>query len=135
MTHASARKTRNIYDIDLDKNAANYCALTPLGFLERSADVYPDRPAVIHGEKHYTWRETHARCRRLAHALTRRGIGPGDTVSIMSPSIPAHFFEGKSQGGMNSDPIVIVAAARLFPGSDSLPGVRYSLPGPGRSRE
>jgi fatty-acyl-CoA synthase len=91
MTYASARKTRNIYNIDLDKNAANYCALTPLGFLERSADVYPDHPAVIHGEKHYTWRETYARCRRLAHALTRRGIGPGDTVSIMSPNVPAHF--------------------------------------------
>ena len=64
MTHASARKIRNIYNIDLDKNAANYCALTPLGFLDARADVYPDHPAVIHGEKHYTWRETYARCRR-----------------------------------------------------------------------
>ena len=83
--------TRNIYDIDLDKCAANYLALTPLGFLERSADVYPNRVAVIHGDIRYTWKETYGRCRQLAHALAKRRIGVGDTVSIMAPNVPAHL--------------------------------------------
>ena len=82
---------RNIYNLGLDKCAANYLALTPLGFLERSADVYPDRVAVIHGDKQYTWRETYRRCRQLAHALFKRGIGEGDTVSILAPNVPAHL--------------------------------------------
>jgi len=82
---------RNIYNLDLDKCAANYLPLTPLGFLERSADVYPDRIAVIHGDLQYTWRETYNRCRQLAHALAKRGIGEGDTVSIMAPNVPAHL--------------------------------------------
>src|SRR3984957_15194624 len=81
----------NIYHLGLDKNAANYLPLTPLGFLERSADVYPERAAVIYGDTRYSWRDTYARCRRLAHALVKRGIGVGDTVSIMAPNVPAHF--------------------------------------------
>lgn len=81
----------NIYHQDLPKTAANYLPLTPLGFLERSADVYPDRLALVHGELRYRWRDVYARCRRLAHALTKRGIGMGDTVSIMAPNVPAHF--------------------------------------------
>jgi fatty-acyl-CoA synthase len=82
---------RNIYNQDLGKHAANYLPLTPLGFLERSADVYPDRMALIHGKHRYTWRQVYARCRQLAHALSKRGIGTGDTVSIMAPNVPAHF--------------------------------------------
>src|SRR5476649_102841 len=81
----------NIYNLDLDKNAANYLPLTPLGFLERSADVYPERISVIHGGIRYTWRETYARCRKLAHALSKRGIGVGQTVSLMAPNVPAHL--------------------------------------------
>ncbi len=83
--------TGNIYQFELDKNAANHLALTPLGFLERSADVYPDRLSVIHGDTAYSWKETYARCRRMAHALTQRGITTGHTVSIMAPNVPAHF--------------------------------------------
>jgi fatty-acyl-CoA synthase len=82
---------KNIYNLDLGKNAANYLPLTPLGFLERSADVYPDRIAVIHGDIRRSWRETYARCRRLAGALARRGIGAGQTVSLMAPNVPAHL--------------------------------------------
>ncbi len=79
------------YARDLDKNPANYAPLTPLSFLERTASVYPDLPSVIHGRQRYTWRETYARCRRLASALGERGIGVGDTVAVMLPNIPAMY--------------------------------------------
>ena len=79
----------------LDKNAANYAALTPLSFLTRTAEIYPYRLALVHGALRQTWGETDARCRRLASALRRRGIGKGDTVAILAPNTPpmyeAHF--------------------------------------------
>ncbi|MEW5890773.1 MAG: acyl-CoA synthetase [Pseudomonadota bacterium] len=78
----------NPYQTDLDKNQANYVPLTPLSFIDRSAYVYPDRTAVIHGRRRYTWKETYARCRRLASALARRGIGAGDTVAVMLNNTP-----------------------------------------------
>jgi fatty-acyl-CoA synthase len=73
----------------LAKNRANYTPLTPLTFIERAAAVYPSYPAVVHGAYRATWSETYTRCRRLASALARRGIGTGDTVSVMAPNIPA----------------------------------------------
>jgi fatty-acyl-CoA synthase len=76
---------------DLDRNPANYAPLTPLAFMERSANVYPDRLAVVHGAERYTWKQTYERCRRLASALERRGIGKGDTVAVMLPNIPAMY--------------------------------------------
>ena len=81
----------NPYDTDLPRNAANHAPLTPLSFLERTAAVYPDRVAVIHGTIRRTWRDTYARCRRLASALARRGFGRGDTVAVMLPNIPAMY--------------------------------------------
>ncbi len=79
----------------LDRNQANHAALTPLTFIERAAYVYPDKPSVIHGDQRFTWAQTYARCRRLASALTRRGIGKNDTVAAMLPNTPpmyeAHF--------------------------------------------
>jgi fatty-acyl-CoA synthase len=81
----------NPYAKDLDRNQANYVPLTPLSFIERSAYVYPERLAVVHGAQRYTWKETYARCRRLASALARRGIGKGDTVAVMLPNIPAMY--------------------------------------------
>ena len=85
----------NPYEIGLDRNAANYVPLSPLTFLERTAAVYPARTSVIHGARRYTWAETQARCRRLASALRKRGIGKGDTVAVMAPNVPelfeAHF--------------------------------------------
>jgi fatty-acyl-CoA synthase len=81
----------NPYEIGLDKNGANYVPLTPIAFLLRSAAVYPNRTAVIHGEQRYRWRETLERCRRLASALTKRGIGRGDTVAVIAPNVPALF--------------------------------------------
>jgi fatty-acyl-CoA synthase len=81
----------NPYERDLDKNPANYAPLTPLGFLERSAAVYPERTAVIHGEQHYSWAEVYARARRLASALVQNGVGLGDTVAVMAPNVPALY--------------------------------------------
>src|SRR3954470_13906163 len=73
----------------LARNPANFAALTPLNFLARSAAIYPDKLAVIDGDRRFTYREFHARCRRFANALRRRGIGPGDTVSVLAPNVPA----------------------------------------------
>ena len=81
----------NIYDAGLDHCDANYVSLSPLSFLGRVARVYPDHPSVIHGGTRWTWRETAERCNRLASALTKRNIGPGDTVSVMAPNIPALY--------------------------------------------
>jgi len=81
----------NPYNVDLDKNAANCTPLSPLSFLERTACVYPQRAALVHGERTLAWSEVYARCRRLASALRRRGIGTGDTVATMLPNIPAMY--------------------------------------------
>ncbi|MCH9673681.1 MAG: acyl-CoA synthetase [Gammaproteobacteria bacterium] len=81
----------NPYEMDLDQNPANHVPLSPLTFLERSAAVYPDHPAVIHGAHRKTWAETYQRCRQLACALAQHGIGVGDTVAVMAPNVPAIF--------------------------------------------
>ncbi|MBI1847062.1 MAG: AMP-binding protein, partial [Candidatus Rokubacteria bacterium] len=73
----------------LDRGPANHAPLSPLSFLARSAAVYPTKTAVIHGERRYTYAEFAARCRRLASALARRGIGLGDVVAVMAPNVPA----------------------------------------------
>ena len=104
--HKAALLSRNIYERDLDKNPANYAPLTPLQFIERSASVYPDHLALVHGARRQSWAETYARCRQLASALERVGIGTGDTVAIMAPNIPemyeAHFGVPMSGGVLNS---------------------------------
>jgi fatty-acyl-CoA synthase len=73
----------------LARNAANFVPLSPVQFLERSALVWPEKIAVRHGPAAYTYREFEARCRRLAHALAKRGIGRGDTVAVVAPNVPA----------------------------------------------
>jgi fatty-acyl-CoA synthase len=73
----------------LPKNAANYVPLSPVQFLERSALAWPGKIAVRHGAQAWTYGEFEARCRRLAHALSKRGIGRGDTVAVMAPNVPA----------------------------------------------
>ena len=83
--------TPNPYETDLDRNPANFVPLTPLTFLERAASVHPDRIAVVHGSLRQTWRDTYARCRRLAGALAGLGLGKGDTVSVMLPNTPAMY--------------------------------------------
>ena len=79
------------YDQGLDRNRANFAALTPLTFLERTARIHPERIALIHGELRQTWLETARRCRRLASALRGRGIRAGDTVAAMLPNTPAMY--------------------------------------------
>ena len=79
----------SIFEQDLDRRPSNYHALTPISFLERSAAVYPDKIAVIHGDRRYTYDEFYRRCRRLAGALAARGVGLGDTVSVMATNVPA----------------------------------------------
>jgi len=79
------------FETDLDRNPANYAPLTPLQFLERAAAVYPKRASVIHGARRFAWQETYARCRRLASALSRRGIGAGDTVAVMLANTPEMY--------------------------------------------
>ena len=85
----------NPYTLDLDRNPANHMPLTPLSFIERAAAVHPDQLAVVHGTQRRSWAETYARCRRLASALQRRGIGKNDTVAMMAANTPhlleAHF--------------------------------------------
>src|SRR6266446_985710 len=73
----------------LGKERANYVPLSPVQFLARSALIWPHKIAVRHGAQAYTYREFEARCRRLASALARRGIGRGDTVAVMAPNVPA----------------------------------------------
>ena len=83
------------YDTDLGKNPANYQPLTPLIFLERAASTFPDDPAIIHGERRYSYAEFYARSRKLASSLAARGIGKDDTVSVMLANTPtmleAHY--------------------------------------------
>ena len=79
----------NPYEIDLDKNAANHQPLTPLTFLERAAKVYPDHIAIVHGERRVSYGDFWRRSLQLASALSRRGIGKGDTVSVMLSNTPA----------------------------------------------
>ena len=85
----------SIFDQDLPRNEANFAAMTPLFFLERAAEVYPRRLAVVHGDLRRDWGEVYRRCRQLASALERHGIGRGDTVAVMLPNTPpmveAHF--------------------------------------------
>ncbi|TMQ16595.1 MAG: acyl-CoA synthetase [Candidatus Rokuibacteriota bacterium] len=83
------RPVPGAFEQDLDRGPANHTPLSPLSFLAWAARVHPDKPAVIHGDRTFTYAELTARCRRLASALARRGIGRGDSVAIMAPNVPA----------------------------------------------
>lgn len=76
---------------DLPRCPANHMALTPLWFIHRAALVYPKRKSVIHGAQQYTWDQTYERCRRLASALVKHSIGPGTTVAVLAPNVPATY--------------------------------------------
>ena len=85
----------SVFDLHLPRNAANFAPLSPLGFLQRSAEVYPDRLAIVHGSLRQTWGQTYARCRQFASSLQKLGIGKNDTVAVLLPNTPpmveAHF--------------------------------------------
>src|ERR1700693_5223566 len=77
------------YDTDLKRNAANFQPLTPLSFLARAAEIYPDQTAIVHGARSWTYREFYARARQFASALVKRGVKRGDTVAGVLPNVPA----------------------------------------------
>ena len=85
----------SIYDQDLPQTPANFAPMSPLSFIERTAEVYPTRLAVVHGNLRQDWATTYRRCRQLASALSQAGIGKNDTVAVMLPNTPpmveAHF--------------------------------------------
>ena len=85
----------SIYDQDLPQTPANFAPMSPLSFIERTAEVYPTRLAVVHGSLRQDWATTYRRCRQLASALSKAGIGKNDTVAVMLPNTPpmveAHF--------------------------------------------
>jgi fatty-acyl-CoA synthase len=108
----------NKYEKDLGKNPANHVPLSPLSFCRRTAEVFPDHVGVIHGEQRRTWGETYMRCRQLASALSKRGIGRGDTVAVMAPNVPAaleaHFGVPLCGGVLNALNIRLDASAIAF---------------------
>src|ERR1700733_2867576 len=110
-----------IYDEShLARGRANFAALSPLSFLARAAAIYPQKIAVIHGARSFTYAEFYARCRRLADALRQRGVGKGDTVSLMAPNVPAmleaHYGVAMAGAGLNGlhHPVAARQNALLF---------------------
>jgi fatty-acyl-CoA synthase len=87
------------FELGLERNAANFEALTPLGFIERAAYVYPDHPALVYGDIRHSWSEVYSRCRQLASALRQHGVGRGDTVAVFAPNVPA-IYEASFGVGM-----------------------------------
>lgn len=96
----------SMFDQHLPRNEANFAPITPLTFIQRAAEVYPARLAMVHGPLRRTWAQAYERCRRLASALTRHGIGRGDTVAVMLPNTPtmveAHFGVPMAGAVLNS---------------------------------
>ena len=108
----------NIYEQDLDANAANFVPLSPISMLRRAAMVYGDRPAVYYGDRSLSWREVFARSVNVAAALNARGIGKGDTVAIISANIPemfeAHYAIPMAGAVLNAINIRLDAATIAF---------------------
>ncbi|HCV62866.1 MAG TPA: acyl-CoA synthetase, partial [Alphaproteobacteria bacterium] len=95
----------NDYD-DLEKNRANFVPLSPLSLISRTAALYPDRQAVVHGDRRYTWADVFSRCRQLSSGLKGLGIGRGDTVAVMAANTPemieCHYGVAASGGVLNT---------------------------------
>jgi fatty-acyl-CoA synthase len=90
MSSVASSHGRDLYDAPhLARNAANFAALSPVGFLSRAAKVYPDKLAIVHGGARLTYGRFYERCRQFADALHRRGIQRGDTVAVLAPNVPA----------------------------------------------
>lgn len=92
----------SIYDQGLDQNEANFTPLSPVSFVERSAEVFCDMPAVIHGDRRYTWGQCRERAARLASALRNFGVGRGDTVSVMLSNTPEMIEAHYAVPGINA---------------------------------
>src|ERR1700733_7452507 len=106
------------YSLGLDKTPANYVPLTPLSFLARTAAIYPNHVSAVYEGRVFTWSQTHARCRRFASFLAKRGIGVGDTIAAMLPNIPAmnelHFAVPMAGAVLNALNIRLDAASIAF---------------------
>ena len=106
------------YSAGLDKNAANYVPLSPLSFLARSANVYPNHASAVYEGRRFTWAQTYQRCKRFASFLAARGIQRGDTVAAMLPNVPAmnelHFAVPMAGGVLNALNIRLDAASIAF---------------------
>jgi fatty-acyl-CoA synthase len=106
------------YSIGLEKTPANFVALSPLSFLERTAAVYPDLTSTVHESRSFTWAQTYERCRRFASYLASQGIGRSDTVAAMLPNIPAmneaHFAVPMAGAVLNALNIRLDAASIAF---------------------
>jgi len=96
----------SVYDKNLDKNNANFVPLTPLSFLERAKDIYPNYEALVYENRKYTWSEIYKRCTKFASALEKIGIGKGDTVSFLAFNTPeifeAHYAVPMTGGVLNT---------------------------------
>ena len=96
----------NHYETNLDKNNANFVPLTPLSFLERAKDIYPNYEALVYESRSYTWAEVYKRCTKFASALEKIGINKGDTVSFLAFNTPeifeAHYSVPMTGGVLNT---------------------------------
>ena len=94
------------YETNLDKNNANFVPLTPLSFLQRAKDIYPNYEAIVYEDRKYTWSEVYKRCVKFASALNKIGISKGDTVSFLAFNTPeifeAHYSVPMTGGVLNT---------------------------------
>ena len=94
------------YDKNLDKNGANFVSLTPLSFLQRAKDIYPNYEALVYEDRKYTWSQIYKRCIKFASALEKIGIRKGDTVSFLAFNTPeifeAHYSVPLTGGVLNT---------------------------------
>src|SRR6185437_16230393 len=118
MPRLAPRLRAGKYDIDLDRNPANYQPMTPTSFLERAAYVFPNRTAIVHGSQDTTYAEFYARSRRLASSLVKAGVRRGDTVAVMlantPPMLEAHYGVPMAGGVLNTLNTRLDAAALAF---------------------
>jgi len=107
-----------VFNRGLDASRANYTPLSPLSFIRRAADVYPEFTSIIYGDRRDTWRETYRRSKQLASALSKLGVGAGDTVAMMCPNTPnlfeAHFGVSMSGAVLNALNVRLDAATIAF---------------------
>jgi fatty-acyl-CoA synthase len=105
-SRGSPMATQGIFDQHLDRCLANYAPLSPMSFIARTAYTWPQRTAIVHGARRYTWADAYARSRRLASALAHRGVGVGDTVAAMLANTPemieCHFGVPMTGGVLNT---------------------------------
>ena len=108
----------SVYEKNLDKNKANFVPLTPLTFLIRAKDIYPNYEAIVYEDRKYTWADVYKRCVKFASALTKIGIKKGDTVSFLAFNTPeifeAHYSVPMSGAVLNTINIRLDAKTILY---------------------